>query len=342
MAEVSVIVPVYNAEEYLEACVSSILAQTYKDFELILVDDGSTDGSGAICDEYAQKDSRVRVFHKANGGVSSARNLGLQEALGAFIMFADSDDIVDSTWVEKLKTALTSNESDLAVCGYVVRKVLSGAETKLVYDRGNCYIKEKAQILEFWTAFLENRNHMVLSLWNKIFRKDIIDTNNIRFDESLSHSEDALFIFEYLRGASHGITTIDAVGYYYLKRNEETLTSKYKPDYWAVKRRGFSELYETIMQNGIEWKEIEKAFATHINTVVPVAINNALKLQEKLLLLLEKIQLILNSQEFTWAVRHGEIVQVHWMYRFILKRRSAGLVWLFNKAVKIRGLIKNQ
>ena len=93
--KITVIVPVYNTEKYLRRCVDSILAQTFTDFELLLIDDGSTDGSGAICDEYAKKDSRVRVFHKEIGGVSSARNLGLDKAYGEWISFVDSDDWID-------------------------------------------------------------------------------------------------------------------------------------------------------------------------------------------------------------------------------------------------------
>lgn len=99
---ISVIVPVYNVERYLNQCIDSILAQTYKDFELILVDDGSKDKSGEICDEYVKKDSRIRVFHKKNGGVSSARNYGIDNAQGTYICFVDSDDWVDETYLEDM------------------------------------------------------------------------------------------------------------------------------------------------------------------------------------------------------------------------------------------------
>ena len=99
---ISVIVPVYNTEKYLHRCVDSILAQTFTDFELLLIDDGSTDSSGAICDESAQKDSRVRVFHKENGGVSSARNLGLDKAKGKWVTFVDSDDWIKESFLNKL------------------------------------------------------------------------------------------------------------------------------------------------------------------------------------------------------------------------------------------------
>ena len=114
MPTISVIVPVYNVEKYLRCCVDSILAQTFTDIEVLLVDDGSTDSSGAICDEYAQLDRRVRVFHKTNGGVSSARNLGLDEATGRWIMFVDSDDKVSPEICERLLEHVS--EGSMSIC----------------------------------------------------------------------------------------------------------------------------------------------------------------------------------------------------------------------------------
>ena len=130
MAVVSIIVPVYNVEKHLEATISSILAQTFTEFELILVDDGSIDNSAAICDAFKNKDSRVRVFYKKNGGVSSARNRGLKEATGTFVMFADSDDIVDSMWVESLLKTMTTSEADLAICSYLVKIIWKRQSTE--------------------------------------------------------------------------------------------------------------------------------------------------------------------------------------------------------------------
>ena len=113
--KISIIVPVYNAEKYLNECVDSILNQDFTDFELLLVNDGSKDNSGHLCDKYAHKDNRVRVFHKENGGVSSARNLGLDNAIGEYIVFIDSDDYVD---VNYLSILMSVGESDLVVTGY--------------------------------------------------------------------------------------------------------------------------------------------------------------------------------------------------------------------------------
>ena len=119
MPEVSVIVPVYNMEEYLPRCIESILAQTYRDFELILVDDGSSDNSGNMCDEYALKDNRIKSVHKENDGVSSARNCGLQVAEGKYILFIDSDDFVDPSYIGEL---LENKEYDYVTAGHYIQR----------------------------------------------------------------------------------------------------------------------------------------------------------------------------------------------------------------------------
>ena len=115
---VSIIIPVYNVEKYLAECIESVLKQTYQNIEILLIDDGSPDNSGKICDEYEEKDSRVRVIHKENGGVSSARNVGLEQANGEYITFIDSDDFVSESYIEELYIALENGNSDLAFCKY--------------------------------------------------------------------------------------------------------------------------------------------------------------------------------------------------------------------------------
>ena len=121
---ISVIVPVYKVEKYLNQCIESVLAQTYQNLEIILVDDGSPDRSGEICEEYAKKDTRIRVLHKSNGGLSTARNTGLQIISGAYIAFLDSDDYLAPDMYETLYRELIENDADIAVCGFVKISVL--------------------------------------------------------------------------------------------------------------------------------------------------------------------------------------------------------------------------
>lgn len=217
MPTVSVIVPVYNVEKYLCCCLDSILAQTFTDIEVLLVDDGSTDGSGAICDEYAQKDRRVRVFHKANGGVSTARNLGLDEATGKWIMFVDSDDKVAPTICERLLEY--ASEGCMPMCmwregndenGY--RQIVSELEEKVVYP-----IEEILKI-------------KIHHPYDKIYERNVIVEEKLQFNENVSYMEDAIFNFEYY-GFLKSFVVINEPLYYYRILPKSLSHVKYFPNY---------------------------------------------------------------------------------------------------------------
>ena len=201
--EISVIVPVYNAGKYLCRCVDSILAQTFTDFELLLIDDGSKDSSSAICDEYASADSRVRVYHKPNGGVSSARNLGLDNARGKWIAFADADDYVSDAWLADL-LSLKTTDADLMVCGFWQIHEAGKVECK-----GESFIGDNR-------AFVEKMmpSGMIGTLWNKLFRKSIIDEKTLRFSENLIFREDEEFFFRYIVSA-RVCASVKTANYYY-------------------------------------------------------------------------------------------------------------------------------
>lgn len=187
MNKISVIVPVYNTEKYLHRCVDSILAQTFTDFELLLIDDGSTDRSGAICDEYALKDSRVRVFHKENGGVSSARNLGLDKTHGVYVTFVDSDDTITTNAL----LYMSDNYEDMVVGA--INFVNSHTEKYVDWDGDIIAYNNMGLFLE------KNLNTMILrSPCFKLFRKDIINKYDIRMNENLTFGEDTVFVADYM------------------------------------------------------------------------------------------------------------------------------------------------
>ncbi|MFW5847755.1 MAG: glycosyltransferase [bacterium] len=196
---ISVIVPVYNVEKYLHKCIDSILAQRYTDFELLLINDGSTDTSGNICDDYAQKDSRVKVFHKQNGGVSSARNFGLDNAQGEWIGFVDSDDWIESEMYNFLITKAQESNFDIVACNY--NKVFDDIIIPRPAIEKSPLIRENEQIKWFildalypkYDLLINNITIEVRAIWHKIFRKDIIHKSHIRFNENMKISEDALF-----------------------------------------------------------------------------------------------------------------------------------------------------
>lgn len=180
--KISVIVPVYKAEPYLHRCVDSLLAQTFQDFEVLLVDDGSPDRSGEICDEYAQKDSRVRVFHKENGGVSSARQYGMDHAQGEYTIHADPDDWVEPTMLEELYQKAKEEDADMVICDFYVDEK---GETH--------YQAQKPSDLQTEKVCCELFHQLHGSTWNKLVRRECFLRCEVHFPLELSYCED-LFV----------------------------------------------------------------------------------------------------------------------------------------------------
>lgn len=206
---ISVIVPVYKAEKYLHRCVDSILTQTYTDFELLLINDGSPDNSGAICDEYAAKDSRVRVFHKENEGVSSARNLGLDNAKGEYVTFCDSDDYVGEDWLMAYSEAIKES-LDFAIQGiyYITNK--GELETKRLVPYKGCNVNDKRNLI------VKLISHGVYGYpVTKLFKRQIIEDNHISFDTNSTFREDEQFFSKYLEHVT-SFRCIDKENYYYV------------------------------------------------------------------------------------------------------------------------------
>ena len=185
MPLISIIIPVYNSEKTLNRCVNSILNQTFMDWELLLVDDGSTDKSGKICDQYALKDFRIQVFHKKNGGVSSARNTGLDYAIGSWITFVDSDDFIDATFLD---TLIRLQSSDLCISGIQ----FINNETILLPPEEYIKIENVAELDN-----LLNKLYFTAP-WGKVYKNEIIQKNNIRFNINLKIGEDTDFVLKYL------------------------------------------------------------------------------------------------------------------------------------------------
>lgn len=217
--QISVIVPVYNVEKYLHKCVDSILKQTLSDIELILVDDGSPDGSGAICDEYAQKDSRVKVIHKPNGGVSSARNAGIEVARGEWLCFVDSDDYIDETYLEDF--GVDKGDADMYMQGYVE---LSPEKDVLAEHQMTC--KEDSCLTDVIAESEDLR--IINSPCFKLYKSSFILDNNIKFDKELSYGEDHVFSLEYLQYVNK-IAVCRKMGYIVNRGRCDSLTRSFVP-----------------------------------------------------------------------------------------------------------------
>ena len=212
--KLSIIVPVYNVEEYVSECIDSILAQTFTDWELILINDGSTDNSGKICDEYAQKDSRIKVIHKENGGLSSARNVGLDITKGEYITFIDSDDRIIGENVFQRLIEILSKDSEIDIVQYdVIHKWQSTEEHKRIYPFKTYYNKEN--ILK---AYLTEDIHV--ACWDKIFKAEIF--KDIRFPLG-QISEDIAIIPQIVENTNKLVTT--NIGYYGYRYRENSITT---------------------------------------------------------------------------------------------------------------------
>lgn len=190
MKQVSVIVPIYNVEKYLNQCIDSIIAQTYSSLQIILVDDGSTDLSASIVDEYAKADKRVVAMHKENGGVSTARNAGLDVATGDYVYFADSDDYLQPNIIEVLVGKMQSNAVDMVMCGYLQH------EQKGSFKHNN-HSSEIINVedVEQFREFMFSPNLNISALWNKLYKRELID---FRFNKDICWGEDQIFNYAYL------------------------------------------------------------------------------------------------------------------------------------------------
>ena len=209
MVEISIIVPVYKVEQYLCRCLDSIVAQTFTDWECILVDDGSPDDSGTICDEYAENDKRFRVFHQENAGVSAARNKGLDEAKGEWICFVDSDDWIEKEMLEKMYNLAVKNKAEVVVCGCKMTDTIS--------------IEKKFNPKIGWLNIPVDFVWYMHGPWSKLFNRMAIE--NIRFPLNITLGEDLYFVFQVFAFHTKTIFGMDSSFYnYFVNPNSVTKT----------------------------------------------------------------------------------------------------------------------
>lgn len=248
---VSIVVPVYKTQAYLSRCVDSLLAQTYPHLQVVLIDDGSPDNSGAICDEYARKDSRVLVVHIPNGGVSNARNTGLNHSCGEYVMFVDSDDKVSPHYVEHL---LPIKDEDMVSGGWICYT----DDNPISSYAPSIHSVTKVQWQENFTYYWSQG--ALLSPWGKCFKKCILDRYNIRFDTQIDINEDELFNLSYLQHCNR-VRYTDTKDYLYTVEHGESLMQRYHECRLTAGER-ISKTVELIAQKNVfefrwmEWHSI--------------------------------------------------------------------------------------
>lgn len=254
MVDVSVIVPVYNAETYLDACVQSLLSQTLSTIEIVLVNDGSTDGSGALCDRYAAADARVTVVHQDNKGASAARNAGIRHARGTYIGFVDSDDFVEPTMYQWLYEEAEANEADIVFCN-----LFTNDQKMLPYLADGVYEGERLrqEIYPRLIAVVDETKHgKVLrgAVWCRIFKRELLLQNEILFHEGLIYNEDGLFCVQ---------STLKCARYAYLGQEflyhhilvEGSITKRYIPNLWSTQKAMIDELKACTAEAAYDFSE---------------------------------------------------------------------------------------
>lgn len=304
MPEISVIVPVYRAEETLRRCTNSILEQTGVDFELLLVDDGSPDRSGVLCDEIAQRDARVRVFHQENGGVSAARNLGMEQAQGRYLYFVDADDWISPRTLAIMKKKREENQADTVGCAHfrvepddsmhlekpAVPKGLydqEGIRTHLLYPLLGDRLGKTEELLNGF-------------VWRFLFDGEIIRREGLRFEGA--YLEDELFLLEYFCHAKRLIVTEDPL-YLYLQ-NPRSVTRNYLPDYMQTfahfmkRKEAVVKQYELAAARPL-WKENSNWSGLLIAVSNIYAPGNPASLREKQ----RQVKAVLGRREMQQAMR---------------------------------------
>lgn len=266
---ITVIVPVYNVEKYIKECVESLINQTYKNIEIILVDDGSKDKSGTICDAYAAKDNRIKVIHKKNEGLGFARNTGLKVAQGKFVTFIDSDDKADTDLVEKLMNEIYKADCDTCIGGF---KRISEDGTvnfeeqydEVLFNGDDVYNKLFARMLG---SAPDKHDAIRMSVWNVIYSMDIIRKYNIEFpSERKFISEDIIWDSEYYKYAKR-VKVINSIAYNY-RITPGSLTQKYKPDMLEKICALYNEMSKRISGDKIKIIRLQRQFFVNLRACI--------------------------------------------------------------------------
>lgn len=251
---ISIIIPVYNSADYLDQCINSVINQSYKDWECILINDGSKDDSGNICDKWNKIDNRIHVIHQTNQGVSAARNRGIQESSGEFITFIDSDDWIEQTYLYDLIQGIKESKADLVVSG-LIQEFRNKNKNKIVYLDTITYKISPKHI----KVFVEmNKLSLLYGPVAKLYNSSIIKKNKLEFPLNYSYGEDLIFNYQYLNHINQ-ITNIPIINYHYRIIGNDTLSSIYRKDQFEINYSQWKLLQNFYLKKNM-WNSISKEY----------------------------------------------------------------------------------
>lgn len=337
---VTIIIPVYNCADHLEQCLESILGQTHTTLNVIAVDDGSTDDSGRICDSYASRDARVTVLHCVNGGASSARNAGLEQAEGELVLFCDGDDWVEQDWVSSLVAAVGATEFCLAVCGYEIFDARSKRQVRPAATRASLFSQSLSRHLFFLPAsefLVLEQDRLLNSNCNKVYRRGLIDKNRLRFDPSIRSGQDLVFNLDYLRSTDtfpNDIAVVDRCLYHYRKWSSTSLSSSFTPHKWDTAVSVRELVRSTVEGFGGAWdRHRDQYFATYFN-ILENCLENTLSTQnpDTFAGKVRSLRQILRSRTAREIVANSTLSHRDPL-RVLALRRASPLLWLIDRTI---------
>lgn len=345
--QVSIIVPVYNVENYIERCLNSLVNQTFKDIEVITINDGSTDKSLELLNKYEKEDIRVSVIDLGDEGVSYCRNLGIEKANGKYIMFVDSDDWIDSSMVEVMYKKAEENNLDLVMCSYI-REFKDHSKEKIFNLPQEIIYKEdkvKNELLRKLVGPIKEElsNPEMLdalgTVWGKLYRADILKENKIKFVDlkKIGSAEDTLFnifTFNYLKK----VMFLNKSMYHYWRDNPKSVTSQYNPKLKEQRKVFFKYISDFIKENNFE-QVFEEALNNRICTsvlglgLIECSKNNKISRINKI----KNIKIIINEEYIRNAYKNLELkyFSIHWrIFYFFIKNKMSFCSYLMLSTIE--------
>ncbi len=317
---ISVIVPVYNAEQSIERCITALRKQSFDNIEIILVNDGSKDQSLQICNKHGLEDPRIIVIDKKNGGVSSARNAGLNVAKGDFVMFCDSDDWPEAHWCKELFAHY--QEDNLVMCGCYIE----GKQNYLPYEVKADHASEWINRENYYTLKLANFNVP----WNKIYERRIIEDYRLRFDERLTNGEDYLFVLQYLDKINGNILFMDECLYHYEWPSGQSLSNKVPENYlWQccfLSKEILAIAYKIGLSDEVGVRQIKTDFFNEFQKlIIAILRDETLSFIRKI----QKVKSVMDTEEYMHCV-NGATISSNKLYSLLYRYRSSLGLWFWH------------
>lgn len=327
MELVSIIVPVYNVEQYLRECIQSLVNQTYSNIEIILVDDGSQDTSGKICDELKKEDWRIKVIHKENAGLGYARNSGLDIAQGEYVTFIDSDDVADDTLVESLMQGIHANKADTCIGGF--KRITEDGKIayeekyeKRTYVGSEVYQGLFARMLG---SDVDKHDAIRMSVWNVLYSMKIIKDNDIRFpSERVLISEDIIWDSQYYKYSSSA-AIIESTAYKY-RITPGSLTQKYKPNKFKMICKLYDILCEKVESNPNMKMRLQRQFFVNLRDCIHQEKQSVSKCKRKVYI--HRVNEILNDDKVRQVVNEYPISKIQFKPRMFILLVKYKLSWI--------------